>query len=445
MTLNNRRLTLYSFVYRGLSSGLAFINSVMAARYLPKADRGDFQLSTTIATLGQSFSGGYTNYFSYALPRRPEDRELIVQMGNFVMYIFSILVWLASFAVAYWLHPSIVVMYALIGMPLTFLFGYGSKLLNSLGQISWLNRANMAQASVFLILYAAFIVAQPHAPNTERLLWTFRIWILSWAICVVMTLIVAYRALGTARVLKWRWSAAEWRGLRSYGTASSLAIVTGYVNYRTDYWMLLITRDPNVISTYGVAVAAAEILNTLTQTISTMVFHRVTAATSDDAGQITEVASRQTLITSTFGGILLALVLPLLVLMYGWSKYGGSVGPFYVLLPGLVLKATANVIAQYFTNAKGKPLTLMWVNLMVIAVNALVCLFLIPLMGMYGASISSTLSYVFELWVYVYWYNRVSNRKGKDLWRLRRSDWATYTDLLGGLQRRLAKGQRETR
>lgn len=440
MHLNNRRLTIYSFLYRGLSSGLTFINSVLAARYLPKADRGFFQLSTTMATLGQSFSGGYTNYFSYSLPRRPNDRDQIVQMGNFVMYLFSILVWLAGAAVSWLFHPSLTVMYALMGMPLTFLFGYGSKLLNSLGQITWLNRSNMAQATVFLVLYIVFIVLDPHIPSAHKLLWTFRIWLLSWAVCVAVTLFVAYRAFGGSQVLKWRWSSFEWRGLRSYGTSSSLAILSGYVNYRTDYWMLLITRDPNIISTYGVAVSAAEILNTLTQTISTMVFHRVTAATTDDAGAITESASRQTLITSTLGGAALALALPLLVLMYGWSKYGGAVGPFYVLLPGLVLKATANVISQYFTNARGKPLTLMWVNFMVIAANAIVCLFLIPPLGMYGASIASTLSYVFELSAYVYWYNRVSERQGGNLLRLQEQDWSPYLDLARKLRRRALKG-----
>ncbi|GLV14885.1 polysaccharide biosynthesis protein [Alicyclobacillus hesperidum] len=437
--MSERKLTLYSFVYRGASSALTFLNSAIAARYLPTASRGEFQLSTTIATLGQSFSGGYTNYFSYALPRRPDDKARIVQMGNLVMYAFSVLVWIAAALVAWLCHPSLTVTFALFGMPLTFLFGYSSKLLNSLGEISWLNRANIAQAVVFLVCYLVFIGFQPHLKDSLRLLWTFRIWLLSWIVCVVMTLFVAYRALGFRDVLKWRWSSVEWRGLYSYGTASSLAIVTGYVNYRTDFWMLLTTHSATIISIYGVAVAAAEILNTLTQTISTMVFHRVTAATTDDAGAITERAARQTLITSTLGAIVLAVGMPVLVAIYSWSKYGHAIGPFYVLLPGLVLKATANVISQYFTNAQGKPLTLMWVNLCVIGANALICLGLIPLLGMYGASIASTISYIFELALYVSWYHRTAKRDSRALWQLRREDFAPYRDIARALRRRVLR------
>ncbi|MCL6489180.1 MAG: polysaccharide biosynthesis protein [Alicyclobacillus mali] len=434
-----RKLTLYSFAYRGLSSFLTFANSAIAARYLPTASRGEFQLSTTVATLGQSFSGGYTNYFSYALPRRPHDKAQIVQMGNFVMYLFSIAVWLCALAAIWIWHPPLSIAYAMVGIPFTFLFGYGSKLLNSLGEISWLNRVNIAQAVAFLALYLAFIASHWHMAPEPRLLWTFRIWLISWAVCVALTLAVTYQKLGFGETLKCRFHRTEWRGLYRYGTASSLAIVTGYVNYRTDFWMLALMHSATTLSIYGVAVAAAEILNTLTQTIATMVFHRVTAASVDDAGAITESASRQTLVTSTFAACALALGMPLIVLVYSWHKYGGSLGPFYVLLPGLVLKATANVIAQYFTNALGRPTALTWVNLAVIAANGLMCLGLIPLAGMYGASIASTLSYVLELALYITWYRRASGRDSKALWRVTRGDLAPYLDLVHKVRARLAR------
>lgn len=438
--MNQRRLTVYSFIYRGASSALTFINGAVAARYLPKAERGLYQLTTTYSSSGQSFSGGFSNYFSWSLPRRPEQRNQIVQMGNFVMFMFSILAWLVASGVAWFGHPSQTVMYALIGMPLTFLFGYGSRLLNSLGEISWLNRANIAQAVSFLLFYLIFIVFNLHMPGHTKLVWTYRIWILSWAVCVAITLTAAYMKMASAQVLKWRWSNEEWKGLRTFGSWSSLAILSGYVNYRIDYWMLgWMTGNANLISTYGVAVAAAEILNTLTQSISTMVFHRVTAATTDEAGAITEGATRQTLITSVIGALVLAVLMPVLVAVYSWVKYGGAIGPFYVLLPGLVLKATANVVGQYFTNAQGKPLTLLWVNTMVIFFNALICFFLIPYLGMYGSSIASSVAYLFELSVYVFWYHRVSGRDSRNLWRLHKSDFAPYVQLARTLQRRVLR------
>ncbi|WAH36392.1 polysaccharide biosynthesis C-terminal domain-containing protein [Alicyclobacillus dauci] len=448
--MNQRRITIYSFIYRGLSAGLTFVNSAIAARYLPVALRGEYQTSVTYSSSGQSFSGGYSNYFSWSLPRRPEDTIRIVQMGNFVMFLLSIFVWLIAGCVAWFGHPSQIVLYALLTTPLSFLFGYGSRLLNSLGEISWLNRANIAQAVSFLVIYSAFAISHLHASGSTKLGWTFKIWLLSWAISVGMTLFVAYRKLGARDAIKWKWSNEEWRGLRSFGTWSSLALLSGYVNYRTDFWMvsimtMLMTHDrmysDSIVSIYGIAVTAAEILNTLTQSISTMVFHRVTAANSNDAGAITEVATRQTLVTSTGLAIALAAVVPALMVIYSWKKYGGAIGPFYILLPGLILKASANVISQYFTNSKGKPRTLLFVNMMVIAFNAILCFFLIPLLGMYGASIASSVAYLFEMSVYVYWYNRVSERKGRDLWVIRRSDLQPYMDVLRGVRRRVAGRQ----
>lgn len=440
-SLNQRRLTIYSFVYRGFAAALTFINSAVAARFLLPADRGDYQTMVTYASSGQAFSGGFSNYFSRSLPRRPEDRDQIVQMGNFVMFLFSICIWLISLGIVWLANPTPVVTFALIGTPLTFLFGYGSRLLNSLQEISWLNRVNIAQAVVFLVTYLAYIILQyHHAKNAVRLEWTFRLWLLSWVVTVVLTLFVLYRKLGSSETLKWRWSTFEWRGLRSFGTWSSLALLSGYINYRIDFWMLnIVTRDKILVSVYGIAVVAAEILNTLTQSISTMVFQRVTASNSNDAGAITESATRQTLITSFAMALVLSAMMPILMDIYGWHKYGGAIGPFYILLPGLIMKASANVISQYFNNSQGKPFTLLVVNCIVIAFNAVICLFAIPYIGIYGAAISASISYFFEMVLYVSWYHRVSGRQGRNLWRLQAGDFQPYLDVLLGVRRRVLR------
>lgn len=438
--LNQRRITFYSFIYRGFSAILTFVNGAITARYLPPADRGDYQTMVTYASSGQSFSGGMSNYFAWSIPKRKEDRTQIVQMGNFVMFLFSIIVWLFVALLALFGNPSQVVLFALVGAPLTFLFGYSSRLLNALGEISWLNRANIAQAISFLVIYLIFIGLNHHLGTSVRLDWTFRIWLLTWLISVVTTLSVAYRKLGLGDTLKWKWSLTEWRGLRSFGSWSSLALLSGYVNYRIDFWMVRwLTHDKNLVAVYGIAVVAAEILNTLTQSISAVVFHQVTGAKSDDAGAITEIASKQTLISSSLLAVLLAALMPLLIDVYGRSNYALAMGPFYILLPGLILKATANVVGQYFNNSQGKPRTLLIVNTLVIAVNALICIFAIPMIGMYGAAISSTLAYLVELCLYVTWYHRVSGRNGRDLWRVSRPDWQPYFDILHSVRRRLSQ------
>lgn len=441
--LSNRKTIFYTFVYRGLSAVLTWVNSVITARYLiHPGDRGDFQTTTTYATSGQRFSGGYSNYFSRSLPRRPQDAVQIVQMGNFVMFLLSILVWLIALAVLWFGHPSTLVMFSLVGMPLTFLFGYASRLLNALDNIKALNRANVSQAVAFLLIYLAFIAFNTHLGEHQRLMWTYKIWLLSWIICVAMTLFAVYRQLGWGHHLKWKWQKTEWRSFLGFGTWSSLALLSGYVNLRIDFWMLgwLTRKLPHgrdVVSIYGVAVTAAEILMTLSQSISTVVFRRMSASDGQDAGIVTESASRQTLITSIIVAAGLAILMPFLVLVYGRNKYGGSVGPFYILLPGLVLKTVSTLISQYFTNSKGKPFTLLIVNLLMISFNALICYFIIPRLSMYGASISSTIAYFTELSVYVFWYHRTSGRRGIDLWRLKKGDLLPYLSVVQAGLRKL--------
>ncbi len=447
-SLNGRKTVFLTFVFRGLSAVLTFATSVITARYLLyPGDRGDFQRSTTYATSGQRFAGGYSNYFSRSLPRRPEEGTQIVQMGNFVMFLFSILVWIVAGLIIWFGHPSTILLFSLIGMPLTFLFGYGSRLLNALNAIQELNIANILQAVAFLVIYLGYILFHRHAGEHTRLLWTYQIWILSWAISVVATLVAVYRHMNWGESLKWKWHSKEWRAFLGFGTWSSLALLSGYVNLRIDFWMIgwVLPYDDatrRMISVYGIAVSAAEILITLSQSISTVVFRRMSASSGDEAGLVTENASRQTLITSIITALGLAILMPVLVLMYGVHKYGGSVGPFYILLPGLVLKTVSTLISQYFTNSKGKPVTLLIVNILMIALNALICLILIPLLGMYGASISSTIAYTAELLTYVFWYARTSGRKGRDLLYIRKDDLRPYAEMTLSVLRRAKRLRR---
>ncbi|MFB5191750.1 polysaccharide biosynthesis C-terminal domain-containing protein [Alicyclobacillus fastidiosus] len=444
--MNGRKTLFLTFLFRGLSAILTFATSAITARYLIfTGDRGDFQTSTTYATSGQRFAGGYSNYFSMSLPRRPDEGTQIVQMGNFMMFLFSIVVWLIAGAVIWFGHPSTIVMFSLIGMPLTFLFGYASRLLNALHAIFELNIANVLQAVSFLVIYVVFILFNRHLGEHHRLLWTYRIWLASWALAVMATMFAVYRHLNWGESLKWKWHRSEWKQFVNFGTWSSLALLLGYVNLRTDFWMIgwVLPYDDatrRMVSVYGIAVSAAEILITLSQSIGTVVFRKMSASSGDEAGMVTESASRQTLITSFVTACGLAVAMPLLVVVYGVHKYGGAVGPFYVLLPGLILKTVSTLISQYFTNSKGKPVTLVVISIFMIAFNAAVCAVLIPRFGMYGASISSTAAYFVELATYIYWYSRISGRSGRNLWLVQKGDFRPYIEMASGLVKRVKRG-----
>lgn len=434
----NRKQAVLSFLYKGFGSVLGFVNSAIAARFLSKVDRGDFQSSTILQTGGQTFTGGYLSYFGFAIPKRPEDNVRIVQMGNLLVFLLSLLVWLVAVALYFvpipHLHLSTIWFWALIGMPFTFMFGFGSRILNALNEIPALNRSNLGQALLFFIIYLPTAIICRHRPESFRLFVTYLIWVASWLVNVLTTMWNAYSKLHKAGVLKWKFHREEWTGIANYGSVSAIGQLISYVNYRTDFWMVQYYY-PLHFSEYGVAVTAAEVLNTISVSISSLVFARMTGGSREDAIAVTEVASRQTIITSAIAAVGMYIVLPSLLIIAFGHKYAGALLPFYILLPGLIFKATSNVIMQYATNALGDPKVAIRLNLASIILNFVCCAIFLPTTGMAGGAIASTVSYILGFCIAVVWFARKTGTSGRGLWVLQKADFAAYTDLMRAVGR----------
>jgi len=427
-------------MYRGFTSALQFVNSAIVARYVGKSLRLDFQLANTYVQGGMTFVGGFTNYYSFAVPKRPNDTVRTVQMGNLLMFATSLLLWTALIvwvSIPSWhRHLSSVWLWAILCMPLTILFGFGSRLLNAIDQISWLNRVNAAQPVIFLLIYIPLTFVR-HWSLSTRLEWTYILWVTSYALTVVVTMAVTYRLLRRKGVTRWRWSALDWRGTIAYGGWSSIAQIVNYFNYRVDFWLVSWYFTKADASVYGIAVTAAEVLNTLTTAIASVAFARMTGNSRSDAILVTEVSTRQTLISSSIAALGMCVVFPVLIVIAYGRQYEGAILPFFILLPGLVFRASGNIVIQYATNALGRPQTSIWMNGISIVINAICCLLFFETTGILGGAIASTASYVLSFIVYVWWFGRATGVSPGGLWRIRHADWKPYMDVVRAVKRRL--------
>ncbi|MCF8568262.1 polysaccharide biosynthesis C-terminal domain-containing protein [Alicyclobacillus tolerans] len=441
--MNTSKKTFYTFLYKGALSGVTFVASALVGRYLDPADRVQYQYAGTFSQTGMTFVGGFTNYYGFALPRRPEDTQNIIQMGNLFIFSLSLIVWTAAVVVQllpwHFLHLPQVVWWALMAMPFNFIFGYGSRILQGINEITWLNRANIAQPFIFLLIIGSLFFAKQNVPETLRLTLTYSGWLLSFAVTVLGTMLAAYRLLRRPNVLKWRFSRIDWRGTLNYGGWSSVAQIVNYLNYRIDFWLVGIFLPARIASLYGIAVAASEVLLNISGSVASVVFTRMTETRGSDAVFITQISTRQTLISSTIAALAMCLVFPwLLPLSFGW-RYAGAVAPFFILLPGLIFKAASNIVIQYATNTLGEPKISIWMNGVSVLINAVFCVILLPAIGLLGGASASTISYVLSFVVYVIWFAKVERGQANGLWRIRKSDLVPYQKIVSQVWRKLSR------
>jgi O-antigen/teichoic acid export membrane protein len=430
--------TLVTFFYKIILSFVSFVNGALTARYLlSKGDRFDFQFTGTISGTGTTYIGGYNGYWAYALSKRPEDLEDITQMGNLFIFSLSFIVWVGALSVKLILGPQFnsVWLWAFLVMPFTFMFSYGSYLLQGSNQMSWLNRANLAQPLLFLIIYLP-IFFDHRIPEHLRLTLSYVGWTASFAIAGAGAILVAYQLFGKHKVRRWRYSKREWSGMFHYGGWLSISNLVNIANYRMDLWLVKIYIPAAIASDYGIAVVASEVLLNISQSITQVVFTRMTGGSRGDAIAITELSARQTLVSTSIVAIGMYIFFPWLIVAAYGHRYAGALLPFFILLPGLVVKAASNVVLQYYTNQLGSPKTTIVMNGLSAAINAVLCVIFLPTLGLVGGAIASTGSYVLSFIVYVYWFGKVNHISGLGLVRIRREDIMAYVDFAKRILRR---------
>lgn len=421
------RSTVFTFINKLAVSMLGFLNSVLLARFNSNLSYGIYQTSASLNSVPTTFLGGYTGFYAYALAKDEGDALAITQMGNLFVFCLGgiFLAGVAALKLFAGVHFSPTVWWACLCMPVSVLFNYGTKLLQGLNEVNWLNRANILQPAVLLVISTLLILNAGHWSEPVRLRFTYLAWIGSFALAAIATLWIAFKLTRKRHAWKWAVHAQTWKGMLRYGSWLSISNAVNIVNYRIDFWFVA-SLWPTHASEYAIAVTASEVLLQVSGSISIVVFRRMTSGTRADAIRITQLSVRHTLISSLIATIPMYLLFPSLIHIAYGSRYGGAVTPFLILLPGLVVKAAGNVLIQYATNQLGRPQIAIWMNGMCAAINAIGCLVLVPTMQITGAAVASTVSYLCAFIVYTIWFSKINKIRAAELLVIRRSDIIPY-------------------
>ncbi|WDL98523.1 oligosaccharide flippase family protein [Alicyclobacillus sp. ALC3] len=460
---NMSKSAFVTFLYKGALSALTFVNSVFAARFLGKVDRVEFQNAGTIATMGQRFVGGFASYYSYSIPRDPDEAAAIANMGNLAVFTLSLIIWAGTFILTFapipHVHLPLAWTWALLAIPLNSIFSYGTRLLQGTNSISWLNRANTMQPIVFFIILLPLWLAGRGLPEHVRLLAIYASWLTSFIITAGATMIVAYRfvALMIDRraaakesteaqgkhshgswwtVASWRFAREHWLGTLKYGGWFTTANMVNYVNYRIDFWLVLAFVPLRIASDYGIARTASEVLLNISSSVAQVVYTRMISSARTDAIRLTQTSTRQTFVSCGIVSIVMYAVFPWLILFAYGSTYRGAILPFCILLPGIIFRAAGNVLMEYATNTLGSPRTTVWMSLVSIAINGALCLALLPTLQMLGGAIASSAAYFLSYFVILYWFQRQAHRPAHEMWPVHKADYAPYGMLVKTIVRR---------
>lgn len=413
---------------------MVMISGFLVPRYLSVPDNGIYKLTQLYFQLAYTYLSGYSFFYNYGLNRQGLDRRQLVAVIMRIYFWIAVGSGVLLVVSLFFMHVDSVFLYvafAIATVPMAVLFTYGTKLIQALNEISWLNRLNMVQGLLFLIFAAMItILGRLQGFVHTHLLWlTMMAWFTSWVIAAVAAFIMAVRLSGVS--LRPQRFPDIAKMVYPYGRRVSMQQLLTQFNLRGDLMLVGLlagTADQNLRAAglYAVAVTASEVLWHISSSLSLLVYTRIAKEKRQDSIALTVRVFRFTLLMLIVAAIGLAIVFPPIIHFLLKGRYDEAIPAFYILLVGAIAYGTTQLFSQFFTDQLGKVRFPLYMQSASIATNVLVCVILIPRVYIYGGAIASSTAYFVGLGMNLWYFKRQTERKAWTLFVFDRDDLALF-------------------
>ncbi len=179
----------------------------------------------------------------------------------------------------------------------------------------------------------------------------------------------------------------------AYGGLLWLGAVFAWLHLRADQFMIRQMLDVSALGVYSVAVTLAELLFLVPVSVSSALLGKL--YNTQESGAARSILARTLKLTFYICSALALVGIPLSLLIpviYG-EAYAGAVSSVMVLLGGAVFASLARVGMQYYFTL-GRPKVHLYSTLATLIVNVALNFLLIPRLGIFGAAVASSISYL---------------------------------------------------
>jgi O-antigen/teichoic acid export membrane protein len=234
-------------------------------------------------------------------------------------------------------------------------------------------------------------------------LWWLRVLTLDGALTVLaatmlLQLVWAYRCCRQTALAPGHADVALVRPLLVYGAAQIAALTPAALNSNLDQLVLSQTVRPADLGRYAIAVSLTQLPIPLVGAIGNVAFPRLAAQRV--ATEATRKVQRLAVLASA--GLATAMLVPLAAVAY-WlvpfvfgAGYRGAVPLLWILVPGGVFLACGQVAGDLL-RGRNRPIVVAWAQGLAAIFTVVLLIVLLPLVGVYGAAIASTVAYGFAL------------------------------------------------
>lgn len=440
----NSALTLVTQI---ASYALNFVSSIIIARSLGPAGKGALALVVLTHLLLHTLSNlGLNIANTFMIAKRGYSLSQVGRQGIAAALALGLGAFALTALLINFVPPTLVgpdqrryVLLAAGLVPLALITQFLTSALQGAGQILWLNVLSFLQAVINATNLALFLLVWRRGLPGGLAAWTTTVVTVSMLAMIITAWRARRLAGGAPAPARW-WDKKLAEETFHYGVRAYPASVVSFLNLRSDQFVLGYLAGTAQVGQYTIAVTAAELLFFFPRALSIALMPRITGADPESARHLAASACRHTIGGALISAALLVPVGLLIPFLFG-EVYRPSVVPFFILLPGMVAFTLVPVLSTYFSGQLGRPTISSLFAAMSLIIDFALVWVLIPLLGVSGAALASTIAYTLTLIAMGGYFRRLSGVQWREMLVMRRGDWSAYRDLFEPLLRRRPKRQ----
>jgi O-antigen/teichoic acid export membrane protein len=376
---------------------VAFAASVLIARSLGPQGRGEYALPMVVLAIAFTLGNLGIEHAQIHFAGRKVPLRTLWSNATAAGAIVSLIAWTIS-AIALFSGagrttavPVVWLCVGLVQLPLLLHTLYWTNLLQLSGKLPSATATALVGMVVQATAVGVLVLADALSPFSVLLLSALGN-TLTWA----GTLRLCRRAGLVGNVV----DAGVLKRTISFGLRAQMGILFIFLLLRVDQIMVQRILGFQALGLYALAVTLAELMWLLSDPFAAALLHRQVAADGDDDLRLGYGTARLGLLAVGSASVVAWIVAPSFIEIAYGRDFVGSVWPFRLLLPGVVVLSIQRPLAAVLLK-RGRPWLAGAIGGVALALNVLINLVLIPLLGVSGAALSSSAAYIFVAVSYV--------------------------------------------
>jgi O-antigen/teichoic acid export membrane protein len=214
-----------------------------------------------------------------------------------------------------------------------------------------------------------------------------------------------------------------------FGLKSHAQTLLTALHLRLDHFLIALFLGPSEVAFYAIASHIAELIGSIHRPVSIVLYPRFASTSDARIHDTTITVCRHVLFLEAIAAAAILLGSKLVIgVLYG-PDYLPAVQPLFILIPGVLMLSIFNLLTRNFMSRDKQQITIA-AGTAGLAVNILLNIILVPMLGISGAALASTISYSLATVLLLVAFRRHSGIPLMEVVRVRRTDFEFYARLV---------------